>query len=106
MTKQVINVGSAANDGTGDTLRAASQKINANFTEVYTTAQLAYDAANTKVAKSGDTISIAGFTLLNISLVNPVKSPLNAFDICSFNFLADVESPAIAPIKLPHDVLL
>lgn len=37
MTKQVINVGSAANDGTGDTLRVASTKINSNFTELYNT---------------------------------------------------------------------
>lgn len=35
MTKQTINRGSAANDGTGDTLRTAAQKINENFTEVY-----------------------------------------------------------------------
>ena len=36
MTRQVIATGSAANDGTGDTLRSASQKINENFAEVYT----------------------------------------------------------------------
>lgn len=35
MAQQTINTGSAANDGTGDTLRAAGTKINANFTEVY-----------------------------------------------------------------------
>jgi hypothetical protein len=35
MAKQVINVGSIANDGTGDTLRIAGQKINSNFTELY-----------------------------------------------------------------------
>ena len=35
MTKQTINRGSVANDGTGDTLRTAAQKINENFTEVY-----------------------------------------------------------------------
>jgi len=35
MTKQSISLGSAANDGTGDTLRAAGQKINENFTELY-----------------------------------------------------------------------
>ena len=33
--KQVINVGSSANDGTGDTLRASQQKANSNFTELY-----------------------------------------------------------------------
>jgi hypothetical protein len=35
MSKQTINVGTVANDGTGDTLRAAGQKANANFTELY-----------------------------------------------------------------------
>ena len=36
MTRQNINIGSAANDGTGDTLRTAGTKINQNFQEIYT----------------------------------------------------------------------
>ena len=35
MAQQIVNVGAAANDGTGDTLRASQQKANANFTELY-----------------------------------------------------------------------
>lgn len=35
MAKQTINIGSAANDGTGDSLRDAGGKINDNFTELY-----------------------------------------------------------------------
>jgi hypothetical protein len=35
MTKQLINRGTVANDGTGDDLRTASGKINDNFDEVY-----------------------------------------------------------------------
>ena len=35
MTKQTINRGSAANDGTGDNLRAGGAKINSNFDELY-----------------------------------------------------------------------
>jgi len=35
MAKQVINYGLAANDGTGDALRTAMQKIVANFDELY-----------------------------------------------------------------------
>lgn len=35
MARQNINVGSAANDGTGDTLRTTGQKINQNFVELY-----------------------------------------------------------------------
>ena len=35
MSKQTLNKGTAANDGTGDTLRQGAQKINENFTELY-----------------------------------------------------------------------
>ena len=34
-TQQVINNGTVANDGTGDTLRDATTKINDNFTRLY-----------------------------------------------------------------------
>ena len=36
MAKQVIFRGSTANDGTGDNLRLGAQRINENFTELYT----------------------------------------------------------------------
>ena len=35
MAQLVLNVGTNANDGTGDTLRDAMIKVNTNFTEVY-----------------------------------------------------------------------
>ena len=35
MTKQIINVGTAANSKDGDSLRVAFQKVNANFAELY-----------------------------------------------------------------------
>ena len=35
MAQQTLNVGSDANDGTGDTLRSAMQKVNTMFTELY-----------------------------------------------------------------------
>ena len=35
MSKQALNIGSAPNDNTGDTLRAGGDKINDNFTEIY-----------------------------------------------------------------------
>jgi hypothetical protein len=87
MTKQVINTGSAANDGTGDTLRTAATKINSNFTELYndvasitgntaisTTAQSAFDKANSantlaqsayNQANTGTTIAQAAFNFAN-----------------------------------------
>src|SRR5210317_1975733 len=36
MAKQVINIGTTANDGTGSTIRAGGDLINDNFTEIYT----------------------------------------------------------------------
>ena len=36
MTQQIINVGTLPNDGEGDPLRTAFQKINQNFTQVFT----------------------------------------------------------------------
>lgn len=44
MTRQNISTGTAANDGTGDTLRSAGTKINDNFIELYT--RLGGDSTN------------------------------------------------------------
>lgn len=35
MSLQLINLGTVANDGTGDPIRVAFEKVNANFTELY-----------------------------------------------------------------------
>ena len=35
MAKQIINIGTVANDGTGDTLRVSFDKVNDNFDEAY-----------------------------------------------------------------------
>ena len=36
MAKTAIDVGSSANDGTGDPIRTAFQSTNSNFDELYT----------------------------------------------------------------------
>lgn len=43
MAKQTIGIGTTANDGTGDTLRAAFDKTNDNFDEVYAKPDISYD---------------------------------------------------------------
>ena len=35
MTRQIINTGTEGNSATGDTIRGAMLKVNANFEEVY-----------------------------------------------------------------------
>jgi|TARA_B110000444_G_scaffold11697_1_gene10031 hypothetical protein len=56
MAKQTINIGSAANDASGDTLRAGATKINENFTELYTadTTFISLATLKTEVAASAD----------------------------------------------------
>ena len=43
MAKQVIGIGTTANDGTGDPLRTAFDKVNDNFNEVYGNDFVDYD---------------------------------------------------------------
>ncbi len=56
MTKQTINVGTTANDKKGDSLRAAFQKVNANFTELYKAVGLADTGQTTSLTFEGSTI--------------------------------------------------
>jgi len=58
MAQQTINVGVNPNDGGGDTLRAAMQKVNANFTETYgndfiNSAQIIENAVNERELNIG-----------------------------------------------------
>ena len=52
MAQQTIGIGSAANDGTGDPLRTAFNKINDNFTELYGTS-----AFGQQITLSGNKVS-------------------------------------------------
>ena len=55
MTQQIINVGTVANDGTGEPLRTAFDAVNDNFTEVY-----AAGPVGSNVVIANNTISING----------------------------------------------
>jgi len=53
MAKQTINIGASANDGTGDPLRTAFDKVNSNFTELYND-----DAGDVNSVNAGTGISV------------------------------------------------
>jgi hypothetical protein len=46
MTKQTIDIGASANDGTGDTLRSGATKINENFTELYDAVEVSFNVSS------------------------------------------------------------
>lgn len=56
MARQNIGIGSSANDGTGDTLREAGTKLNANFVELYKTLGDDSDAIASKISLGVNTI--------------------------------------------------
>jgi len=58
MSKKNVNVGTSANDRTGDSLRTAFQKINENFAELYTALGLEDSSLNIgSLEFSGSTIT-------------------------------------------------
>ncbi len=68
MAKQTINIGSVANDGTGDPLRSAFDKVNDNFDELYATGTFSgsyTDLTNkpTSITSFGITDGTAGHVL-------------------------------------------
>jgi hypothetical protein len=78
MAKQNINVGTAANDKKGDSLRAAFQKVNANFTELYEAVGLAPAAdQDTTLTFLGSTISTDDSSSIVIDRATTITSNLS-----------------------------
>lgn len=71
MAQQTINIGSNANDGTGDPLRTAFNKINANFTELYG------DSAEANDIKEDTTPQLGGDLDLNGHKITTARSNEN-----------------------------
>jgi hypothetical protein len=80
MSQQTINVGATPNDGSGDTLRAAMQKANANFGELYS--GQSSEAIQDMIAaflQAGQNISISYDDSSNVLTISAgVKNNFNA----------------------------
>lgn len=63
MAKQIINVGANANDGSGDDLRLAMQKINTNFTELFGATAEANDLVEDITPQLGGNLDIQNFVI-------------------------------------------
>jgi hypothetical protein len=74
MTRQNISTGTTANDGTGDALRSAATKINANFVEIYQKLGGDSDIMTTQISMTTDGIVFEGTT------ANDFETTLKATD--------------------------
>lgn len=64
MSQLTINIGTSANDGTGDTLRDAFDKCNDNFTELYAVSGVV--SGDTSPTLGGD-LDVGGFSIVSAS---------------------------------------
>lgn len=74
MAKQTLGLGTTANDHSGDSLRAAGTKINANFTELYNALGVNGTLTVATVAKSGDYVDLLNKPATAPALVAPPVS--------------------------------
>lgn len=84
MAIQTINLGNYANDGTGDDLRTAFEKVNANFVEVSSTAAIV-DGRNLRTVTlsggtgSGSAITVTSTTNLSAGMLVSVSAGTGTF---------------------------
>jgi hypothetical protein len=66
MAKQVIGIGTSANDGSGDTIRAGGDKINDNFDEIYTLLGTG-TALTSGLSATSSVVTLAGPTVTGVA---------------------------------------
>ena len=82
MTKLTINIGATANDKTGDTIRAAFNKVNSNFTELYTQISgLELDAVIPSQTGNNGKILTTNGTTLSWSTINQNQLVNNSYSL-------------------------
>jgi hypothetical protein len=121
MTREAINIGIVANDGTGDSFRVAGQKINNNFAELYTAFDsrelfdyISIDGNNISATRSNDNINIipAGtgvVTMPSLSIdgsINFVDNVISAVGNSDINFIPNgTGSVVLGDISVRHNTV-
>ena len=100
MGKQTIFIGTTANDGTGDALRTAFDKVNDNFDELYSTGFMSrFDATTRPIYESilnimyitGTPEQNGGLTLMDS---NSRVTPLGLNDVVAVDFACTFVTPS------------
>jgi len=109
MAKQTINIGTSANKGDGDPLRTAFDKVNDNFTEVYSDItrlnSVSFGGGTLTVDIIGDVFAHDSTQLVdavNGRIIGPIESTTwsNANDITLISTSGDVELTANGTLLL------
>jgi hypothetical protein len=76
--KKIINIGNQSNDGTGDTIRDAFDKVNSNFDDLYNVAGLGDGLRFVKLREAPATLSSSTILGINTSATKIVQRTLVA----------------------------
>jgi hypothetical protein len=91
MTQQIIDIGAAANDGTGEPLRSAFEAVNSNFTEIYTAGPV---GSNVQIANNTITTTVTNTNLvLKPNGIGVIQA--NSAVLPSIDNVYDIGSPAL-----------
>jgi hypothetical protein len=91
MTQQIIDVGAAANDGTGEPLRSAFEAVNSNFTEIYTAGPV---GSNVRIANNTITTTTTNTNIvLKPNGIGVIQA--NAAVLPSIDNVYDIGSPSL-----------
>lgn len=99
MAKQVINLGSVPNDGTGDPLRTSLDKTNDNFDEIYTVfgdgTTLSGAGVSVGIANYANTAGVSTFSegLINAPNLNVGIVTANGF----------ISAASTTPVTITHE---
>ena len=109
MARQNLNLGSLANDGTGDTLRAAGQKINQNFSELYQTlsgdpGQVSTGVRLTNTGVTFEGTSVNG-TKTTLTVANPTAARTVSIPNASGNVVLDTATQTLTSKTLTAPVI-
>ena len=109
MTRQNIGIGTTANDGTGDTLRAAGQKINDNFVELYLKLGGDSDALSPQISFTVGSVIFEGSTIDNFETelvaVDPTADRIVYIPNVSGTLLLDSASQTLTNKTLTSPVI-
>lgn len=98
MAKQTINIGTTANDGTGDQLRSAFDKVNDNFTELYSD-----DAGDVGSIVAGTGISVNQATG-DVTVTNSLPNATHTGDVTGSGALT-IANDAVTTAKIINDAV-
>jgi hypothetical protein len=109
MARQNIGIGTSANDGTGDTLRIAGEKINENFVELYVKLGGDSNALAPRINFTVGSVMFEGSTLddfeTELSVINPTADRTVYIPNASGTLLMDSASQTLTNKTLTSPVI-